>query len=213
MKNFRLFRVAAVSSILLAWNLSAASSDDNAAPAPRPAAAASETYVPRVMREFSTPDTTFYTLPAVTIVKEGPPPVLRHAIPEYPEEFQKDSVAFFQNHVNIWRQSDATALLGNPLRQRPSFDDDGKPNGTIYAYPDPLRRYKELELDFEGGAGKLRTAFIYPLKMSWQDCRVTYGTSVSATKGGQGRMFYSYLDRRMDVLVNAGGSVISLGIY
>lgn len=209
MKNFRLFRIAAASSILLAWNLSAAPSDDNAAvraPAPEP-------YVPHVLRESSTPDTTLFTLPGPTVIKEEPRPVVRRVKQEYPEQFEKDSVAFFQDRVNIWKESDANGLLGNPLRQRASFDDDGKPNGVIYAYADPLDRYKELELDFDGGTGKLRTAFIYPLRLSWKDCRLLYGTSVSTTKGGQGRMFYSYLNRRMDVLVNAGGNVISLGIY
>ena len=209
MMNLRLFRIVAASSVLLAWNLPAASSDDNAAVR----AAAPEPYVPRVLRESNTPDTTLYTLPAVTVLKEGPRPILRHAKPDYPEQFEKDNVAFFQDRVNVWKASDAIALLGNPVRQRPSFDDDGKTNGVIYAYPDPLNRYKEFELDFDGASGKLRTAFIYPVQMSWRDCRLLYGSSVSTNKGGQGRMFYSYLNRRMDVLVNAGGNVVSLGIY
>jgi len=209
MKNLRLFRIAAACSVLLAWNLPAASTDDNAAVR----ATAPETYVPRVLRESRTPDTTFFTLPAVTVTKEEPRPVLRRPKPQYPEQFEKDTMEFFQDRVSVWKEPDATLLLGTPTRQRSSFDDDGKPNGVIYAYADPLNRYKEFELDFDGATGKLRTAFVYPLRMSWKDCRLLYGTSVSTTKGGQGRMFYSYLNRRMDVLVNAGGNVISLGIY
>jgi hypothetical protein len=49
--------------------------------------------------------------------------------------------------------------------------------------------------------------------MTWQACRRVYGASVTAADAEQGRKFYSYLNRRMDVLVDASGKVISLGFY
>ena len=105
------------------------------------------------------------------------------------------------------------ALLGPSQSQRPAYDEDGKPNGTIYTYADPLNRYKAFEFDFATKTGKLRTLFVYPLHMNWQECRGVYGADVSTAKAGKGRTFYSYLNRRLDVLVDAGGNVISLGIY
>ena len=105
------------------------------------------------------------------------------------------------------------ALLGPSQSQRPAYDEDGKPNGTIYTYADPLNRYKAFEFDFATNTGKLRTLFVYPLHMNWQECRGVYGADVSTAKAGKGRTFYSYLNRRLDVLVDAGGNVISLGIY
>jgi hypothetical protein len=59
----------------------------------------------------------------------------------------------------------------------------------------------------------LRTLFVYPFNMSWQDCRRTFGANVRSTQANKGRTFYSYLDRRLDVLVDTAGKVISLGMY
>jgi hypothetical protein len=173
----------------------------------------SKAYVPPVMREAGTAQTAIFTLPVPPKILDGPPPVLRHASPEYPAEFVRDSVAYLEGRLDQWQQPDAAGLLGASLRKRPSVDDEGKANGMIYAYSDPLHHYREFELDFEGDAGKLRTVFFYPLGMSWRDCRRAYGSSVSKTNAGSGRTFYSYLNRRLDVLVDAKGNVISLGIY
>jgi hypothetical protein len=49
--------------------------------------------------------------------------------------------------------------------------------------------------------------------MTWQECRRQWGGEVSATEANKGRKFYSYVDRRLDVLVDAAGKVISLGLY
>jgi hypothetical protein len=176
----------------------------------------SKPYVPPVMRESITAQTAIFTLPVPPKILEGPPPVLRHADPpalEYPAPFRQDSVAYLETHLDRWQQPDAAALLGAPLRQRPSVDDEGRPNGVIYAFSDPLHRYREFELDFEGDSGKLRTVFVYPQKMSWRECRRAYGSSVSTADAGSGRTFYSYLNRRLDVLVDGAGNVISLGLY
>ena len=219
----RLDRLAigiAVAALVLPTGFGASSADDSgssraatsAAPAP---AAASAAYVPPVLREAKEADSAVITLPVPPRFEEGPPPVLRHIIPQntYPAPFVQDSVAFLTEKLSIWQQSDATELLGKETRQRTSFDDEGKPNGTIFAYDDPLHRYREFELDFEGETGKLRSVFAYPVKLSWRDCRKIYGASVTSTDAGSGRTFFSYVNRRLDVLVDASGGVISLGIY
>lgn len=201
MKNLQLLAVAAVGAVL---PLGHASDGPEGS---------SKAYVPPVMREAGTPQTAVFTLPVPPKILDGPPPVLRHADPEYPAEFVRDNIAYLESHLDRWQQPDAAALLGAPLRQRAPVDDEGKPNGVIYAYSDPLHRYREFELDFEGDSGKLRTVFVYPLKMSWRECRRVYGSRVSTADAGSGRTFYSYLNRRLDVLVDSSGNVISLGIY
>jgi hypothetical protein len=202
MKNLQLLAIAATATLILPLGL--------AADGPQ---GASKAYVPPVMREAGTLQSAIFTLPVPPKILDGPPPVLRHADPKYPAEFVRDSVAYLENLLGQWQQRDAAALLGAPLRQRASADDEGKPNGPIYAFSDPLHRYREFELDFEGDSGKLRTVFVYPLKMSWQECRRVYGSGVSKADAGSGRTFYSYLKRRLDVLVDPKGNVISLGIY
>jgi hypothetical protein len=134
--------------------------------------------------------------------------------PALSADFVKESSIFCQKQIGQWKQADARALFGTPLRQRPAYGEDKKTaNGEIYAFPDPTRRYKELELDFDKSSGTLRTVFVYPPRMSWKECRNLWGTNVTSADARQGRTFYSYLNRRLDVLVDQKGKVISLGLY
>jgi hypothetical protein len=186
---------------------------------------------PLVLRSSDPPNSAIVTLPGpppepvaimgATVAPDVPRardldearPVLRRTKREYPVGFEQDSPRFLQAKIGDWREFDVLDLLGTPLRQRPAFDDDGKENGLVYAFADPTGRYKEFELDFAGDTGALRTVFVYPVKMTWNECRVAYGADTSAADAAKGRKFYSYLNRRMDVLVDAAGKVISLGLY
>ena len=159
MKNLQLLAVAAAAAVL---PLGYASDGPDGI---------SNAYVPPVMREAGTAHTAIFTLPVPPKILDGPPPVLRHAHPEYPAEFVLDAIAYLESRLDQWQQSDASTLLGPSLRQRAPVGDEGKPNGVIYAYSDPLHHYREFELDFEGDSGKLRTVFLYPQKMSWRECR------------------------------------------
>jgi len=130
-----------------------------------------------------------------------------------PPFFVDNSAVFCQSMIGQWTFDDARFLLGEPKRDRPAYGDNQTINGRIYAFPDPTNRYKELELDFEGGSGLLRTVFVYPQNMTWQECRRQWGGAVSATDAEKGRKFYSFSDRRLDVLVDPAGKVISFGLY
>jgi hypothetical protein len=131
-----------------------------------------------------------------------------------PEDLIKDSSAFCQKQIGQWKEADARALLGTPLHQRPAYGEDQKTaNGRIYTFSDPTGRYKELELDFDKPTGTLRTVFVYPPRMTWEECRSLWGTNVTSADARRGRTFYSYLNRRLDVLVDQKGMVISLGLY
>jgi hypothetical protein len=132
---------------------------------------------------------------------------------KYPASFTQESAVFCQRELGHWTLADARALLGEPIRQRAAIDDDSNESGHIFAFHDPTRRYRELELDFDKDKGLLRTVFIYPWNLTWTDCRKLWGTKVSATEGNAGRVFYSYVNRRLDVLVDHDGKVISLGLY
>jgi hypothetical protein len=189
--------------------------------------------LPRVLQSSEPRDSVVLTLPgeppsAVTLpsgglpateVRLAPPPadpdrpVLRRPKREYPPEFERDSAGYLNQQIGIWQQVDAQGLLGEPLGQRAAFADDQTVNGQIVGFSDPTGRYKSLELDFDGETGLLRTLFVYPHDMSWQDCRHEFGVNVRSTQANKGRTFYSYLDRRLDVLVDAAGKVISLGMY
>jgi len=156
---------------------------------------------------------------ATVVGKYTPPPdpdrpILRRAPrPVFPEDFQKDSAAYCHKRIGQWTAGDARALIGVPKGERPAYDDHNAVNGEILAFDDPTGHYRQLELDFDSDSGNLRTVFVYPWKMSWQDCRRAFGANVTATDANKGRKFYSYLNRRLDVLVDSTGQVISLGMY
>jgi hypothetical protein len=121
--------------------------------------------------------------------------------------------AYCQKQIGHWKESDARMLLGEPKRHRPAYDEKRSVNGTIYAYTDPTNKYKELELDFDLQTGALRTVFVYPPRLTWQQCRHLWNGPVAAADAARGRKFYSYTNRRLDVLVDPAGNVISLGWY
>jgi hypothetical protein len=120
---------------------------------------------------------------------------------------------FCQKRIGQWNEAEARALLGEPTGRRASLDENRAENGQILAFVDPSDRYRLLELDFDRQNGRLRTVFVYPRNMTWQDCRRAWGGHVSATLANKGRRFYSYLDKKLDVLVDVSGNVISLGLY
>jgi len=141
-------------------------------------------------------------------------PLLRRAPkPILPSEFERDSALFTQKMIGLWSEPDAYNLFGEPLRERVVLDDQEVENGRIYAFTDPTGRYREVELDFAKDTGVLRTVFVYPWKMTWEDCRKQWGGNVRSTEANKGRIFHSYLNRRVDVLVDQRGLVISLGLY
>jgi hypothetical protein len=160
-----------------------------------------------------------HALVAKTVVPPLPPfsddhpPVLRRAAPVYPAGFEDESALFCQTKIGHWTEADARALLGESSRQRLALGEDKSETGLILAFADPTGRYKELELDFSHQTGALRGVFAYPWKMTWQECRRLWGARITARKANQGRTFYSYLNRRLDVLVDPSGTVISLGLY
>jgi hypothetical protein len=133
--------------------------------------------------------------------------------PVLPTGLAQESAVFCQREIGYWTLADARSVLGEPHRQRAAVDDDASENGHIYAFRDPTNRYKEFELDFDKDKGILRTVFVYPWNLTWQECRKLWGANVSATEGNKGRVFYSYVNRHLDVLVDHDGKVISLGLY
>jgi hypothetical protein len=152
-------------------------------------------------------------VPPIPPASDNRPPVLPRGARVYPAGFEDEIALFCQTKIGHWTEADAQALLGEPSRQRLALGEHQSETGLILAFADPTGRYKELELDFSHQTGALRGVFAYPWKMTWQECRRLWGARITARKANQGRTFYSYLNRRLDVLVDPSGAVISLGLY
>jgi hypothetical protein len=145
-------------------------------------------------------------LPDVTVSTAPAKPVL-------PSEMEREVAFYFQQHIGHWKEADVAKLLGEPIRSRSAFDETKVVSGRIQAFHDPTGRYRELELDFDRQTGTLRTVFVYPPHLTWQECRRRWSGEISAADAREGRTFYSFVKRRLDVLVDANGRVISLGLY
>jgi hypothetical protein len=151
--------------------------------------------------------------PALDAVEDHRPLLRRAPKPVFPAEFERDSAVFCQKLIGLWTHPDAYNLFGEPLRERVVMNDEDKESGRIYAFSDPTGRYREIELDFAKDTGTLRSVFVYPWKMTWTECRKIWGANVQSTAANKGRIFHSYVNRRLDVLVDPAGKVISLGLY
>ena len=152
-------------------------------------------------------------VPRIPPASDDQPPVLGQAARVFPDGFDSDSALFCQAMIGVWTEAEAQALLGEPSRQRLALGEDQSESGLIFAFADPSGHYQELELDFASETGVLRGVYAYPWKMTWQECRGLWGANVISRKANLGRTFYSYLNRRLDVLVDGSGKVISLGLY
>ncbi len=188
---------------------------------------------PPVLRGAEPSDNQVITLPGapapalIAVIRPTPPvapapppeatddhrPLLRRAPkPVFPAEFERDSAVFCQKLIGLWTQPDAYNLFGEPLRERVVMNEEDKESGRIFAFSDPTGRYREIELDFAKD-GALRSVFVYPWKLTWTECRRLWGANVQSTPANKGRIFHSYVNRRLDVLVDPAGNVISLGLY
>jgi hypothetical protein len=142
-------------------------------------------------------------------------PILRRAPapkPVFPPDFERDSASYCQQRIGAWSEPDVYNLFGKPLRRRVAGG-DGKEAGLVFAFADPTGKYRELELDFAADTGLLRSVFVYPWQMTWSEAQRQWGTNVTSAQANKGRTFYSYLNRRLDVLVDSEGKIISLGLY
>jgi len=151
---------------------------------------------------------------SVTEVRPERPSALRpDPAPRFPPAMERDPASYLQRQLGAWKVDDARKLFGEATRRRPAYDADKNVDGQVYAFADPTRHYREVELDFAQSSGALRAVYVYPWSMKWEDCRKLWGANVTVAEASDGRKFFSYENRRLDVLVDRAGKVISLGLY
>ena len=113
-----------------------------------------------------------------------------------------------------WSPADAEAVLGHPTTHRFAYDTNKTVDGDIYAYDDPTRFARLIELNFDGKTNRLRAVYLYPsARITWEDCKKMYGDNVQKTRGADGTKFYAYRDRRVSVLLDKNDLVINFGLF
>ncbi len=117
---------------------------------------------------------------------------------------------FLERQFGIWTLDDAKATLGEPHGHRFGA---GDPIPEIWAYDDPTKVARQVELLFDAKTKMLHDFYIYPVNMTWEDCKKIWGDNVKTQKGHNGNKFYMYKNRHMNVLVAPNGTVLSVGVY
>jgi Trypsin-like peptidase domain len=133
-----------------------------------------------------------------------------------PEEMRRGSLDFLINRMGIWHLDDARQLMGEPVRER-AFLVAGsrKAEGVIYAFPDPTGVVREFELHFPYSTGILSDVWAYPKAgvVHLKDFEQLWGRKYRVTKNPNGSHFYAYADRRINILVDKDGNVVSVSSY
>jgi S1-C subfamily serine protease len=119
-------------------------------------------------------------------------------------------VSFLERKLGTWREDDARTLLGDPHGHRLGV---GDPIPDIYAYDDPTKAFKQIELLFNAKTHKLNNVFVYPWNMTWDQCKNLWGNDVRTTRNANGTRYYAYKHRNLGVLTNSSGGVISIGVF
>jgi hypothetical protein len=127
-----------------------------------------------------------------------------------PEEMKKSSLIYLEGKLGTWTLGDATKELGQSISYRPGPTD---PTLDIFGFDDPTRQFRKIELLFPKKTLKLTNIFAYPMQLTWDECKRTWGDKVSTIKYPDGSKLYGYRDRRLSVLVDKHGDVTSLGVY
>ncbi len=129
------------------------------------------------------------------------------------DEMKKSSYWYVESKLNIWTRKEAEAELGEPIRSRHSFDPKNNIVGEIYAYNDPTKLLREMELNFDSKTQKVIAIYGYPWDFRWTQCKTLWGSNVRTTKNADGSRFHSYKDRNLHVLVNKDEKVINFGSW
>jgi S1-C subfamily serine protease len=138
----------------------------------------------------------------------------RGSIPQTAADQMRDGVvSFLDKRLGVLAPDTAMAFMGSPKAHRFGYAPNNVVVGDIYGYSDPTQVYRTVELNFEPKTGLLGAFYVYPYQMSWEQCRKLWGDSVRKTKNPDGTRFYSYVNRRLNVLLDKDEHVISLGIY
>src|ERR1041385_6337335 len=163
------------------------------------------------------------TRPLASVYEPEPPPETPSTAKEpvkataatrvsVPEEMRKGSFAFLERQMGAWRIEDAKGVLGDPVRERDALTGTTV-DGVIYAFPDPTGSMREFELNFAKATGRLRAVYAYPNKATLQDAQALWGRKYKEVKNPNGTHSYLYRDRRLMLITDRNGGIISLGVY
>ncbi len=126
---------------------------------------------------------------------------------------ESSGASFLERRFRKWTRKEVEIFFGEPTSHRFFYDGNKTIVADIYAYPDPTRKNREIEVIFNKGTTKMEKIFVYPWRMSWDDCKRTWGEDVTLDRMDGGRKMYHYKNRRISVLVDKAGQVVNYSVF
>jgi hypothetical protein len=138
-------------------------------------------------------------------------------MPRLPDELRQSGVAvFLQKRLLSWTEQDALGVMGDAVAHRYGYDNFHNIVSDIYAYTDPTALMQRIELGFDSKTKRLTNVYLYPVRMTWDECKKLWGENVTVQRNmaaNDGSKFQIYKDRHLNVLLDRHNNVMSLGLY
>lgn len=132
-----------------------------------------------------------------------------------PPAMKENVPLFLRSKLGIWTQDDAAKVIGAPTRHRYGYNTKNPTviENIIYAYSDPTQFAREIELSFDAKTSRLINIFMYPWHLNVDQVKQIFGKEYKINKLPDGRRFFMYSQKQVNVLIEADGSVTSIGYY
>jgi S1-C subfamily serine protease len=148
--------------------------------------------------------------PQPTVVAASTAP---NTTPVVPVDMQKNVGVFLGSKLLNWSEGDARNVMGEPLTHRNAYDPAQAIIGDIYNFADPTRAYQHIELQFDSKTKRLTNVYLYPTRLTWEECKRTWGDNITVKKNPDGSKFHLYKNRRLNIYLDKNDNVISLGLF
>ena len=145
----------------------------------------------------------------LTMTKAG------HSTISQRQEMQRVNInEYLRAKLLIWTPRDAADAFGEPITHDYAYDESHKINGDIYRYVDPTLATKHVDLMFDATTKLLREAYLYPNRMTWDECKQLWGDKFEVVGANpNGTKFHTYTNLRIRVFLDKNNNVLSLGLY
>jgi S1-C subfamily serine protease len=120
---------------------------------------------------------------------------------------------YLASRLLAWTEQDGRTAMGEPMSHRYAYDQAQNITGDIYSYRSPNPSADHIELLFDSKTKRMTNVYLYPVRVTWADCKKLWGDNVAVKKNPDGNKFYMYKDRRVNVLLDKNNKVVSLGLY
>ncbi len=132
---------------------------------------------------------------------------------QIPEEMRKSVAIYLGSQLLNWIQDDARKVMGDPVTHRYGYDSARNVTSDIYTFRDPTLQTQRIELGFDSKTKRMTNVYMYPLRLTWDDCKRLWGDDVRTVRNTDGTRFHLYKTRRLNVLLDRNNNVINLGLY